>query len=56
MHCRSAGCGTASQMQSAMQLTMRNFRSRSRRAVILVYDDAGNVIETHEHFGDFKDW
>jgi hypothetical protein len=23
-------------------------------AVIYVYDDAGNVIETHEHKGDFK--
>jgi hypothetical protein len=22
--------------------------------VIRVYDDAGNVIETHEHKGDFK--
>jgi len=21
-----------------------------------VYDDAGNVIETHEHAGDFKEW
>jgi hypothetical protein len=21
-----------------------------------VYDEAGNVIETHEHGGDFKDW
>jgi hypothetical protein len=20
------------------------------------YDDAGNVIETHEHAGDFKEW
>jgi hypothetical protein len=29
-------------------------RSRSRDAVIRVYDDAGNVIETHEHTGDFK--
>jgi hypothetical protein len=28
--------------------------SRSRRAVIRVYDEAGNVIETHEHAGDFK--
>ena len=27
------------------------FRSRSRDAVIRVYDDAGNVIETHEHAG-----
>jgi hypothetical protein len=27
--------------------------SRSR-AVIRVYDGAGNVMETHEHAGDFK--
>jgi hypothetical protein len=27
--------------------------SRSHNAVIRVYDDAGNVIETHEHNGDF---
>jgi hypothetical protein len=25
-------------------------------AVIHVYDAAGNVIETHEHKADFKDW
>ena len=31
------------------------FRSRSHDAVIRVYDDAGNVIETHEHTGDFKE-
>ena len=31
------------------------FRSRSRDAVIRVYDKAGNVIETHEHAGDFKE-
>jgi hypothetical protein len=31
-------------------------RSRSHYAVIRVYDDAGNVIETHEHAGDFKEW
>jgi hypothetical protein len=24
--------------------------------VIRVYDAAGNVIETHEHKGEFKDW
>jgi len=29
------------------------FRSRSRDAVIRTYDDAGNVIEAHEHTGDF---
>ena len=32
------------------------FRSRSHDAVIRVYDNAGNLIETHEHKGDFKDW
>ena len=32
------------------------FCSRSHDAVIRVYDDAGNVIETHERTGDFKEW
>jgi hypothetical protein len=27
----------------------------SHNAVIRVYDEAGNVIETHEHKGDFKE-
>ena len=31
-------------------------RSRAHPAVIRVYDEAGNVIETHQHEGDFKDW
>jgi hypothetical protein len=31
-------------------------RSRSHHAVICVYDDAANVIETHNHVGDFKEW
>ena len=29
--------------------------SRSHDAVIRVYDDAGNGIETHEHTGDFTE-
>jgi hypothetical protein len=32
----------------------RKFRSRSHDAVIRVYNEAGNVIETHEHAGEFK--
>jgi len=32
------------------------FYSRSYDAVIRVCDEAGNVIETHEHAGDFKEW
>jgi hypothetical protein len=31
------------------------FRSRSHDAVIRVYDEAGHVIETHEHAGDFRE-
>jgi hypothetical protein len=27
-----------------------------RTTVIRVYDDAGNVIQTDEHAGDFKEW
>jgi len=32
------------------------FYSRSHDAMIRVYDEAGNVIETHEQAGDFKEW
>ena len=31
------------------------FRSRSHDAMIRVYDDAGNVIDPHEHKGEFKE-
>ena len=33
-----------------------NFFSRSHDAVVRVYDELGNLIETHEHKGDFRDW
>jgi hypothetical protein len=36
--------------------TMYPNRFRSHDAVIRVYNDAGNVIETHEHAGEFKEW
>jgi hypothetical protein len=29
---------------------------RPRTVVIRIHDDAGNVIETHENVGDFKEW
>jgi hypothetical protein len=32
------------------------FRSRSHDAVIRVYDNAGNMIETHKHAAEFKGW
>jgi hypothetical protein len=28
---------------------------RSQDAVVRVYDEAGNVIDTHEHKGEFKE-
>jgi hypothetical protein len=31
------------------------FFSRSHDAVIRVFDDAGNMIETHEHTGEFQE-
>jgi hypothetical protein len=38
-----------------IQLMHAKFYSRSHDAVIRVYDAAGNVIETHEHAGDFNE-
>jgi hypothetical protein len=32
------------------------FFSRSHDWVIRVYGAVGNVIETHEHTGQFKEW
>jgi hypothetical protein len=32
------------------------FYSRSHDAVIRVYDEASNVIETNEQAGEFKEW
>jgi hypothetical protein len=40
----------------ANAINYAKFYSRSHDAVIRVYDDAGNVIQTHEHVGDFKKW
>jgi hypothetical protein len=55
MRSHSVACGTASQMQSAMQSGgYAKFYSRSHAAVIRVYDEAGNMIETHNDAGEFK--
>ena len=32
------------------------FYSRSHTAVTRIYDDAGNLIETHEYAGELKEW
>jgi hypothetical protein len=31
-------------------------RSRSHRAIIRVFNESGNLTETHEHVGDSKEW
>jgi hypothetical protein len=56
MRCRSVACGYAEPNAIRNAIDHAKFFSRSYRAVIRVYNDAGNVIETHEHTGDFKEW
>jgi len=36
-------------------ISYAKFYSRSHDAVIRVYDEAGNVIDTHEQAGDFNE-
>jgi len=36
-------------------ISFAKFNGGSHDAVIRVYDEAGSVIETHEHAGDFKE-
>jgi len=38
-----------------LRVLRAKFFSRSHNAVIRVYDETGNVIETREHAGEFKD-
>jgi hypothetical protein len=48
-----AGCGMN---KPRMRSTTPNFTAGHMDAVIRVFDEAGNVIETHEHAGNFKEW
>jgi hypothetical protein len=41
-------------MQSTTLIGYAKFNSRSHDAVIRVYDELGNVIETNEHAGQFQ--
>jgi len=56
MRCRSVAYGMTGRMHSANANGYAMHDSRSHNAVIRVYDEAGNVIETHQHAGDFKEW
>jgi hypothetical protein len=54
---RLSGCGRdcAANRQFKFEKRRQLF-IRSHDAGIRVYNEAGNVIETHEHVGDFKEW
>jgi hypothetical protein len=41
---------------NAVSFSSARTTKRSDDAVIRVYDAAGNVMEMHEHKGDFKEW
>jgi hypothetical protein len=41
-------------MRFANAIGYAEHRSRSHDVLIRVYDEAANVIETHEHAGEFK--
>jgi hypothetical protein len=56
MCCPTVVCGMPSLAAVRHAISYAKFYSRSQDAVIRVYDEAGNVIETHEHNGDFKEW
>ena len=56
MCCHLGDCGTAEPNAISNAIGYAKFFSRSHDAVIRVYDEAGNVIETHEHAGEFKGW
>jgi YD repeat-containing protein len=44
------------QHKQQIQQMKTEFRNRSHDAVIRVYDEAGNVIETHDQAGNFKEF
>jgi hypothetical protein len=52
MRCHSVSSVTLSRMT---ELDTRSFTAAQVMPVIRVYDAAGNVIETHEHAGDFRE-
>jgi len=57
---RGAGMPTCGEMlgdesQNALTNHCPKVVAQSHDAVIRVYDAAGNVIETHEHKGEFKE-
>jgi hypothetical protein len=55
MHCHSVGCWYGGENAVSNAIGYAQHYSPSEDAVIRVYDESGNVIETHEHAGDFRE-
>ncbi len=55
MRCHSVRCGYGEPNAISNAVGYARFFSRSHAAVIRVYDAAGNVIETHDQTGEFKE-
>ena len=53
---RGSGTGAPDMAFGSGRFNLSASQSSSNHAVIRVYDDAGKLIETHEHKGDFKEW
>ena len=51
----SVGCGNGEPNAGSNAIGYAEHYSRSHDAVIRVYNEAGNVLETHQHKGDFKE-
>ena len=51
-----AARGDSERKSASHAISYAKHFSRSHDAVIRVYDAAGNVIETYEHKGEFKEW
>jgi hypothetical protein len=51
MRCPSVDCG----YRGSNAISNARFFSRLHGTVMRVFDDSGNVIETHEHVDDFKE-
>ena len=55
MCCRLIVCGDGELNAISNAIGYAKFFSRSHDAVIRIYDQAGNVIDTHEPASDFKE-
>jgi hypothetical protein len=53
---RIHSCNTAPTPAGFAEIVSDDFPSTSREAIRRVYDAAVNLIETHEHTGDFNEW